>query len=82
MGQIWPRSLACTGFPAHRGPEPRERTRQRLKTPDSKAAVDLLINAPEPVHPGRARGVRQKARHAEGRVLAHLGLACVDVDVQ
>ena len=77
MGQIWPRSHACAGFPAHHGPAPRERARQRPKSADSKGTVDLAINAPDPVHLGRAQGARHYAKHPESRAFAHLGLACV-----
>ena len=77
MGQIWPRSRACTGFPAHHRPEPRERARERPETAGLKGTVDLAINAPDPVHLGRAQGVRHYAKHLEGHAFAHLGLACV-----
>ena len=66
------------GFPAHHGPDPRERARQQPKGLGSKGTVDLAINDPEPVHQGRTQGVRQRRRHAESGVCAHLGLACMD----
>ena len=77
MGQIWPRSRASTGFPAHHGPAPRERARQRPKSADSKVTVDLAINVPDPTQHACTQGVRHYAKHPESRVFAHLGLACV-----
>ena len=44
-GPDLPRAWA---WPAHHGPAPRERTRQRSDGPDMKGAVDLWIDDPEP----------------------------------